>query len=317
MTDEYNQFRFLYSLYIKFQNYQPGWHDIDTILREEHLRYIPKNLIFADILYLDGDNRIEIRTFGNRQQVRIKNSGIQIVNTVMRDYPQYLARLSDEQSRYEYNNISAIIDENAKIVQTYYYITHRQQIFKNYLNYSSIFTQDHIKVRSREIYIENLSDIVTDLIDTIFNLNELSKSKFGFKIFKDDSKLLNDLRKKGNDEEWFTLLIARIAAIIDNVYYDDIRQVLTRTPKPGSINLIEEFLISKNITYDKASLDRLRILHRLRSTKRPIHNGEQTSIQILNDLGISYPVADWQYAGKVCLNQLLSSIKDIVTDIRL
>lgn len=64
-----NQFRFLYSLYIKFQNYQTGWHDIDTILREEHLRYIPKNLIFADILYLHGDNRIEIRTFGNRQQV--------------------------------------------------------------------------------------------------------------------------------------------------------------------------------------------------------------------------------------------------------
>ena len=45
-----------------------------------------------------------------------------------------------------------------------------------------------------------------------------------FDVPPSDSKLLNDLIKKGNNEKWFVLQLSRIVSIIDNVYYDSIKK---------------------------------------------------------------------------------------------
>jgi hypothetical protein len=45
-----------------------------------------------------------------------------------------------------------------------------------------------------------------------------------FDVPRSDSKLLNDLIKKGNNEKWFVLQLSRIVTIIDNAYYDSIRK---------------------------------------------------------------------------------------------
>jgi hypothetical protein len=76
---------------------------------------------------------------------------------------------------------------------------------------------------------------------------------------------------------------------------------------------LEDFLNSKNIRYDKCSIDKLRKLHQLRNTKSPIHTSEQDAIRILNDFGIVYPVHDWLEAGKICLREFVSSICKLIT----
>ena len=47
-----------------------------------------------------------------------------------------------------------------------------------------------------------------------------------FDVLRSDSKLLNDLIKKGNNEKWFVLQLSRIVTIIDNAYYDSIRKTV-------------------------------------------------------------------------------------------
>ena len=61
----------------------------------------------------------------------------------------------------------------------------------------------------------------------LFLMNQKFISNFYYIYFdvpRSDSKLLNDLIKKGNNEKWFVLQLSRIVTIIDNAYYDSIRK---------------------------------------------------------------------------------------------
>ena len=113
----------------------------------------------------------------------------------------------------------------------------------------------------------------------------------------------------------FVLLLAGIASMIDNVHNDALKEEWIKEPSSGSINLIEEFLRAKNVNYDKSSLDKLRKLHKLRLTIPPVHNGEQEAIVNLKAFGITYPIRDWEEAGRKCLREFVSSIHKLVTNL--
>jgi len=103
--------------------------------------------------------------------------------------------------------------------------------------------------------------------------------------------------------------------MIDNVYHDALKEERIKEPSSGSINLIEGFLRAKNVNYDNSALDKLRKLHKLRSTIPPIHNGEQEAIVNLKAFGITYPIHDWEEAGRKCVREFVSSIRRLVTNL--
>jgi hypothetical protein len=79
----------------------------------------------------------------------------------------------------------------------------------------------------------------------------------------------------------------------------------------GSINLIAALLNAKNVSYDQKDLEKLRSLHKLRSSKHPIHSGEHEAITVFKSLNIQYPHANWEKAGKICLHHLVMSIEGL------
>jgi hypothetical protein len=94
-------------------------------------------------------------------------------------------------------------------------------------------SQQNIKIQPGELVKQEkkvvsppTSRLVSDLIDAIHLLNVLSESKLGCKIFKANSKLLNDLRKKVSSRDNFVQRILGIGTIIDEVYHADLRNIL-------------------------------------------------------------------------------------------
>ena len=171
------------------------------LLVKKRVRYIPKDTSNADIIHLVGDGLFEVKDESNVQYLKITCKGIGIINRILSEYLQYLQSLTDVQSRNEYNHISVILSEEAKRLQLHDYIIHRENVFRDYLTHSNVF-ETHLLPSSLGLSQESreLSNLVSDLIDSLHTLNELCHSKFGCRIFKDNSKLVNNMRRKVDDE---------------------------------------------------------------------------------------------------------------------
>jgi hypothetical protein len=117
---------------------------------------------------------------------------------------------------------------------------------------------------------------------------------------------LAGLSRAVKSKEEFTLIMATIASIINEVHTQDILNQLDTKPKePGSINLIEHLLQQKD------SIETLRKLYRLRSKMRPIHSGEHEIVPVLIELGINYPDSNWDQAARKCIKLFLLSIQSL------
>lgn len=158
-------------------------------------------------------------------------------------------------------------------------------------------------------------DMVDQIIDSLEALNVFSKHKLGCTIFKSNAKLLKDLKHQADNEPEFIFTIAVIATLIDEVHHDEILKYIKEKPESGSINLIERLFVEKDVQNYKSAITKLRLLHRLRSTKYPIHDKEHEAIGILKELGIAYPI-NWKEAGNVCVNHFIESIKELVESVR-
>lgn len=97
--------------------------------------------------------------------------------------------------------------------------------------------------------------------------------------------------------------------------YDKIKGKLKKEPQNGAINLIEQLLNENNCNYDSATFSTLRNLHNLRNTKQPIHGAEHKAIELLNKLGIDYPI-NYGDAGKKCLELFSKSISELADSIK-
>jgi hypothetical protein len=158
--------------------------------------------------------------------------------------------------------------------------------------------------------------MVNQLIDCIEDVNNLCKSKLRCKIFKPPLKDLNDLRNIIDSEEGFISTILRISNIIDAVYYEEIERQIKVSPQDGSLDFIVALFNEKNVNYKNEDIDHLRLLHRLRNTKRPIHNAEYKAITILRSLGIDYPISNWERAGQTCLYHFMNCINNLRETLR-
>ncbi len=179
---------------------------------------------------------------------------------------------------------------------------------KAYDKYSSI-------VIEQEDESDKINDMVDKLIDLIEEFNVLSREKLGCTVFKSSAKLLKDLKHQVENEPEFVFRIALIATLIDEVYHDEILKQIMKKPESGSINLIEELFVEKKVQKYESAVTKLRRLHRLRSTKQPIHDKEHEAVAILKELGVSYPI-NWKEAGNVCMDTFLQSVEEMVESLR-
>jgi hypothetical protein len=177
-------------------------------------------------------------------------------------------------------------------------------------NLSVSFIPDGARQVQKEVPLSDETARIADkLIDSLDDLNKLAKMKLGCYIFTNNAKLLKNLKQTSEDEKGFVYRIATIAVIIDDIDYDEINQQISVPAKYGSINLIEALFLQKGVVYNERAFNTLRKLHQLRNKKAPIHNADHEAIPIMQELGISYPINDWNDAGKKCLSHFFESIE--------
>jgi hypothetical protein len=211
------------------------------------------------------------------------------------------------------------INENIPAKQAVLHLVHNERKIQTYSvqiessgpSFKDILIDDHIGIDVPQV-VETTDVSRDDVITLIDSFNNLSKLHLGCKVFINNAKTLAGLSRPVKSKEDFTLIIATIASIIDEVYTQDIRNQLDPKPKePGSINLIEHLLQQKNVTYDTDSIETLRKLHRLRSNMPPIHSGEDKIISILIGLGINYPDNNSDQAARKCIKLFFQSIQSL------
>lgn len=190
---------------------------------------------------------------------------------------------------------------NEKKIQTYYVQTESTGP-----SLKDIPIHNYVGIEVESKVVETTDVTRDDVITLIDSFNVLSKVHLGCQVFINNAMTLAGLSRAVKSKEEFTLIMATIASIINEVHTQDILNQLDTKPKePGSINLIEHLLQQKD------SIETLRKLYRLRSKMRPIHSGEHEIVPVLIELGINYPDSNWDQAARKCIKLFLLSIQSL------
>jgi len=193
MSDRYNQYRILYSLYDEHFNGQLSGININNLIQKESLKHIIKTTIFGEISYLQGHGLIGIDRIYS-PYVRITSRGIYIVNAILDNYHVYLKDRKDADLEGAYNNISAMLDSIRKRSTTNFHIMRNTNVFKSFLSDTKIFdrlqapnyiqSQKDINKQIIEQHIKTLSELpVAERINKLEDKYMERKASFKYDIF--------------------------------------------------------------------------------------------------------------------------------------
>ena len=132
---------------------------------------------------------------------------------------------------------------------------------------------------------------ISILIDLRSRINELSMSKFGFELLKQDERSLKQISKDCYDDDCLVANIAALGTLIDGINVAGIKKRILMEAQDGSINALEEFLNEHIKRYEKEIITNLRNIVKIRN-QWPIHRGSPEGVKLLIQLNGSYPVAD-------------------------
>jgi hypothetical protein len=192
MSDRYNQYRILYSLYDEHFNGQLSGININNLIQKESLKHIIKSTVFGEISYLQGHGLIGIDKISS-PNVRVTSRRIDTVNAILDRYHVYLKDRKDGELEGAYNNISAMLDSIQKRRETNFYITKNTTVFKSFLSNTKIFDrllapnyiqrQKDINKQIIEQRIQTLSELpVADRINKLEDKYMERKASFKFDI---------------------------------------------------------------------------------------------------------------------------------------
>ncbi|SRR6266540_2648934 len=165
MANEFYHFKVLFSLFDKFYEGKRGWQDLQAILGEEDLRYITRETIIADIYFLQGENLLQTRRLGLDSEYTRDNMGfntcpnyrrgIKVIIFILDNYPLFLQKRSDKDSKDQASHILAITHPRGKRLQTYEYIKRQLTVFENFLHSTNAFSKSR-----KVIDVTNKSEII-------------------------------------------------------------------------------------------------------------------------------------------------------------
>jgi len=208
---------------------------------------------------------------------------------------------------YKDDLMTAVNLSNTKELQSEISKVDRILDFPNIKDAETHFYDKYQKTKKEEI-VETSTD---ELIEILERINVVSKQKLKTRLFKNNAKSIKDLNYKCEDEPQFVYKIAIVANLISEIYQNEIQKIGSIEGITGSISILEKLFSEKDENYDKKPFEILRKLVKLRSTKMPIHSGEHEAIDILEELGITYPM-DYRNAGKKIYEKYVESMKGIL-----
>ncbi len=153
--------------------------------------------------------------------------------------------------------------------------------------------------------------ITERVVENRRDIRMLSQSLLGFELFLEDEVALWRIINPCKTEEDFTINICALCMLIDKINSTAIKQKYGLEKIDGSITIFEEFL-KKEFSLSKEELGEtisvLRDIRTLRSKKEPIHQTQPEFIQVVINLGHSYP-PNWADLWVDLLNKFNESLE--------
>jgi hypothetical protein len=155
--------------------------------------------------------------------------------------------------------------------------------------------------------IQTLIDLARPIAENRATIDTQFKSKFGRRLFRatvDDGRVFVDLSTPCENERDFVYKIQVLAGLITRLQDDAkelIRNSTIRERVKGPINVLEEILKDRFGDYDPEIISNLRMINKLRNKLYPTHTFETEAIEILEEMGFTYPPSDWNETWKVIL----------------
>ncbi len=127
-------------------------------------------------------------------------------------------------------------------------------------------------------------------------------------MFKENEQAINDIRKSCSNEEEFNNRIMNLATLINEM---EVKKLVSKPCKEGTINFLEAFLEEKFPSFNKSIVKNLRQIITLRSKKHPIHKDDKEFIDAVQYFELEFP-PDWQELWERALSGYLESLKGLL-----
>lgn len=147
-----------------------------------------------------------------------------------------------------------------------------------------------IKVRvapTAKRFAEERIRVVERIVDQRDKINDLWETKFRFKLFRHNERAVFEIMKPCTSEADFTLSIAALALLVDQLNVKEMKEVVGR--KEGSINVLEEFVRQRIGDHPPEIITNFRDIMTMRSKKFPIHTTESKFVEVVIKIAGTYP----------------------------
>jgi hypothetical protein len=153
-----------------------------------------------------------------------------------------------------------------------------------------------------------IDDKVGEIIEKRRYINQLFKSKFGINLFKDNEKVIWDIRRPCSNEEEFNNRILALALLIDQIEVEELKKKIRGIYEAGSINILEAFLKENFPNYNIKIIRNFREIITLRSKKYPVHRDDVKFINSMKYFGVTTFPPDWEVLWESVLEHYLESL---------
>lgn len=165
---------------------------------------------------------------------------------------------------------------------------------------------DETKLLLIERHLDNLIETITE---RKCEINLIFQRQFKIKLFRDNERAIMSIKKPCSNEEDFNYRIQSLCVVVDDIETDNLRNLLKISNSSyGSIKLIEIFLETNNLHYNKELIETLRMIRILRNKKFPTHKDDPKFIEAVQYFGVNYPIEDWQLLWERILEKFTKTL---------
>jgi hypothetical protein len=311
MSYMYDQCRILY--YIYMANREGERITMSDLIENEDLKFMHKvgNLVPAL-------NRLQLTGY-----VEERNGGLQLTRDghlttemLFRKFLEYMKTSSPQELETWINALERHKNSSWELIRDAYFHIHKQPLmeraFHDYPNDLENLENITFEVKQPET---DLATLIDNVFQDIGDIDRLFKHKLGQKLFCIPNETHSIMNKATRGREInYTNFIGSIGLVIDGICHHEIRNLL----EPGknfncSINEIESILKHNNIHYNPDTITTLRKIRRLRNKTLPIHDTGSEVVDLLPELGLTFPIKNHRDAAFTILRILRSCLEEMKT----
>ena len=187
------------------------------------------------------------------------------------------------------------------------------EIHKEKVKYEKSFDGDNSNNLHKIIEkIANKLDEINISYNVRFNIKGKRKEKLG-KLFKmPENKYWFAINKPCNTEVEFKYLIGLLSLLIDRMNEDIMKEEVGKLEIQGSVNYLEKVLEKYFTASDMSSIiSSLKRVKKIRSYTNPYHPEKPEFKKAINELGLEWPIKDYQYTFNVIILDFFKAIDNL------